>query len=1074
MDETNKKLKEWLGEDNNIGIDIWHNKYQYNNETFDEWLDRVSNGDAELRQLIKERKFLFGGRTLANRGVPNNKNYFNCFSAGFIPDDYSAIMDKLKEVGITFKTEGGQGVSMSKLRPKGAPIGEYYQSDGIVPFIEMFNCVTQGTSQGGSRKGALMISLDVRHKEAMDFINLKTDLDAITKANLSLEIDDEFMEAVKAYYLDGKTITLHEHRQYSGHVVEYDIIPINIYKRIMEVVWDYGEPGCIFTDKFRNYNFLEYDESYQIDTCNPCVVGSTSILTDKGYVPIKDLVGQKVNVWNGEEWSTVTPQKTGSDQDLLCVRTSYGREIICTPYHKFILSDGTKIVANELKPNDILATCNYPVIEGETILSNPYTQGFFSGDEFNGSDRRENSDVRETYRVNVEHERDFVPDARYKIADRLDWLAGLIDSDGTIANKSIQITSINNEFIKRVAAMLETLGVYSVINISKHAEKKYFGDGMDNKVYNCQILYRLNIALSDVFTLRTLGLHTQRVDIEGVTVNRSAKRLPRVKQIVDVNYKADVYCFTEPKRHRGVFNGILTGQCGEQPLKSQACCNLGSLNLYEFVENPFTPRATFNFKSFADAIRIASKALDDIIDENASRLPKEMSAYANNAKDWRNIGLGVFGYADALIALRLKYGSTNAIKFTELLFQNMMEKAIQFNQDRCALHGYYPKCNMELIRQSAIYQAHSKLASLNVGFRNCSLLSIAPTGSIGTMMGLSGGIEPEFALCYTRRTDNLKDEYKIEAKVIKDYRKITRNSGELPDYFVASADIPWKNRIDTQATIQNHIDTAISSTINLPKETTREEIEDLYLYAWEQGLKGVTIFRDGCKRTGILTTSDNNDDSTNDNALIGFNRGDIVNVTDDLVGYKRKIVNGCGDFQEQIFFDDFTGEPIENYIAMGDGGGCERNAEAISRLVSLCWRGGIDVSEVVAQLKKVRTCPAYRTRTLLKGDTSKGTSCPSAIGFAIEELCNKINERLFDNMEPEYEDYSESRDDADEFKNEEMQSPKIIVPKMTESDRFTTKPMPNINEPTCPECGEKLIFEGGCNICKSCGWSKCD
>ena len=173
-----------------------------------------------------------------------------------------------------------------------------------------------------------MVSLDVRHKEALDFINLKTDLDAVTKANLSLEIDDEFMKAVEKYYTEGETIVLHEKREYSGHIVEYDIIPINLYKRMMEVVWDYGEPGCIFTNKFRNYNFLEYDNEYQIDTSNPCVIGNTPILTDKGYVSIKDVIGQEVNVWNGKEWSTVIPQKTGSNQDLLCVRTTYGREII--------------------------------------------------------------------------------------------------------------------------------------------------------------------------------------------------------------------------------------------------------------------------------------------------------------------------------------------------------------------------------------------------------------------------------------------------------------------------------------------------------------------------------------------------------------------------------------------------------------------------------------------------------------------------------------------------------------------------------------------------------------------------
>lgn len=301
-----------------------------------------------------------------------------------------------------------------------------------------------------------------------------------------------------------------------------------------------------------------------------------------------------------------------------------------------------------------------------------------------------------------------------------------------------------------------------------------------------------------------------------------------------------------------------------------------------------------------------------------------MKEYADNSKEWRNIGLGVFGYADMLMALGLTYGEPKAIEFTDYLFKFMMRMAMYYNHRRGLKKRSYPKYNRCTVEQSAIYQNHASTLP-HGSFRNCSLLSIAPTGSIGTMMGLSGGIEPEFALFYTRRTDNLDDEYKIEARVVKDYRKVTGDTSDtLPPYFVTSSDINYRNRIDTQSVIQDHVDTAISSTINLPKETTKEEIEKLYLYAWQKGLKGVTIFRDGCKRLGILTTQDEdkpNNDESNDTTPTGFKRGDIVQVSDDLIGYKRRVVTGCGDFMEQIFFDDFTGEPLENYIAMGDGGG---------------------------------------------------------------------------------------------------------------------------------------------------------
>lgn len=334
------------------------------------------------------------------------------------------------------------------------------------------------------------------------------------------------------------------------------------------------------------------------------------------------------------------------------------------------------------------------------------------------------------------------------------------------------------------------------------------------------------------------------------------------------------------------------------------------------------------------------------------------------------------------------------------------------------------------------------------------------------MLGISGGCEPEFALSYKRRTDNLKELYDVYCKSVSEYWEMTDdvvdkgNIDSLPKYFVTSADVYWKDRVDTQAIMQKYVDTAISSTINLHQNIDIKEVEQIYLYAWKQGLKGITVFRDGCKRLGILTTDNKEPNKTNDtsNKFGAFGRGDIINVDDDLVGYKRKIVNGCGDFSEQIFFDDFTGEPLENFIAMGDGGGCARNLEAISRLISLALRGGIHISEVIKQLKKVHSCPAYRARKIQKGDTSIGTSCPSAIGYAIEELCNKINDNLFDGTEV---DDSLFFDDSNH----------IIVEGCHEESESEEDPT---TKPTCPECGEPLVFEGGCNVCKACGWSKCD
>ena len=262
-------IQEWLGEDNKLGHDIWNNKYRYKDETLDEWFDRVSGGNEKLKQLIIDKKFLFGGRTLANRGTNKSGSFSNCYSRGFLKDDLDDLMQASSDIAKTFKAQGGQGVSLSKLRPKGCGINHgQFESDGIIPFMEIYNRTTESISQGGSRKGALIMTLDAWHKEAEDFIKIKSEEGRIQKANLSLEIDDEFMECVKTYYETGKIITKHIIKYYSGNKVEYDIVPIQLYKLMMEKAYDWAEPGCIFTNRFRNYNLMEFCEDYNIETCN--------------------------------------------------------------------------------------------------------------------------------------------------------------------------------------------------------------------------------------------------------------------------------------------------------------------------------------------------------------------------------------------------------------------------------------------------------------------------------------------------------------------------------------------------------------------------------------------------------------------------------------------------------------------------------------------------------------------------------------------------------------------------------------------------------------------------------------
>ena len=434
------------------------------------------------------------------------------------------------------------------------------------------------------------------------------------------------------------------------------------------------------------------------------------------------------------------------------------------------------------------------------------------------------------------------------------------------------------------------------------------------------------------------------------------------------------------------------------------------------------------------------------------------------AMKYRNVGLGIMGLYDMLVKLGIKYGTGESIEAVDEIMNLMFKAAFSASVTLAKEKGSFPACKLHNISKAKIVRKHFTESELHClefykyGIRNCSLLSIAPSGSIGTMLNISTGCEPAFALSYTRKTESLngnKDKYyEVYIGVAKEYMDKYPGSS-LPDYFITSADLDWHDRVNMQSVLQEHVDTAISSTINLKNEITKEEIEDLYLYAWEKGLKGVTIFRDGCKRAGILTTGGENSDTSNtiyQTDVDDLPRGYILKTTDDMPSFQRNVVNGCGDFTIHLDFDDYSGKPYQSWIDVGDGG-CERNLQFISRLISLCLRSGVPLSEIIRQAKKIRPCPAYQNRTFRKGDTSKGSSCPSAIGFALEELQEQISDMG---------GYTYDTDDhaavmVDVKKNIKETKASIVK-----------------GAGECPECGSPIKAEGGCLVCTACGWSKCD
>ena len=262
-------VQEWLGADNQLGIDIWERKYRNEQETFDEWLERVSGGVQEVKQLIIDKKFLFGGRILSNRGLQNTGkkvSMSNCYVCDPPEDNLESIFDCAKKLARTYSYGGGIGVDLSKLAPNGAKVrNAAKESSGAVSFMDLYSLVTGLISQNG-RRGALMISLSCDHPDIEEFIDIKNDLDRVTKANISIRITDKFMHAV----IHDEEYELSFVREETGEEIKKIVRAKELFRKIAKNNWDMGEPGMLFWDNIDNWNLLSEFEDFHYAGTNPC------------------------------------------------------------------------------------------------------------------------------------------------------------------------------------------------------------------------------------------------------------------------------------------------------------------------------------------------------------------------------------------------------------------------------------------------------------------------------------------------------------------------------------------------------------------------------------------------------------------------------------------------------------------------------------------------------------------------------------------------------------------------------------------------------------------------------------
>jgi ribonucleotide reductase alpha subunit len=599
-------------------------------------------------KMMAEGYFTHATPTLFNVGT-QKEQAFSCFLLQMQDDSIRGIYKTLTDCALISQCAGGIGIAAHKIRAKGSSIrGTGGISNGIVPMLKNFNETARYVDQGGGkRKGSIAIYLEPWHADIEDFLHLRRNTGAETERARDLFyamwIPDLFMERVKA---DGDwTLMCPDecpglHTTYGDEFKElyekYEregrgrktIKAQRIWQTMIDSQIETGTPYIGYKDHVNHKS--NQKNLGVIQSSNLCVAGDTKILTRKGYIEIQELENQDIEVWNGEEWSKTVARKTGENQDMVKITFSNGEEITCTPYHKFYISKGYNIKTYEevraidLNTDDKLIKWDLPSEESfETStkeMQYPYTHGFFCGD---GTTYYNYSKTCKYPKLTLYHDKQsllqyinhtsvsspnelvthcilpkdmkekfFVP-LDYSTNTKLRWLEGYFDADGTIArngtNESIQCCSIHIEFLRNIRLLLHTLGIESKITKGLCAGKRLLPDGKGGKqLYDCNESFRLLISSSGLYKLSKLGYKPKRLQFTEREPQRNAEQFVKVINVEKLTNKMDTYCVNEPKQHKAMFNGILTGNCNEineytAPDEHAVCCLL-SIALPKYLE----------------------------------------------------------------------------------------------------------------------------------------------------------------------------------------------------------------------------------------------------------------------------------------------------------------------------------------------------------------------------------------------------------------------------------------------------------------------------------------------------------
>lgn len=907
---------------NDISQRILEGRYLLEGETPEQAMRRAADAYASnkehadrLYSYAIKGWMMFASPVLSNAG--NKKGLpISCYTTE-MQDDLFDIMSTLTEVATMSSRSGGIGIYAGNLRSDGTMTSRGNESTGMLPFIKCADPLMVAFKQGRTRGGATAVYLDVSHPEIEEFVNARKPTGGDPRRKFldlhhAVNIPDAFMEAVIAG--TGWELIDPHTKQIKA------VIPARkLWEEILAARIERGEPYLHFIDEAnRKLHPKLQEKGLAINTSNLCVAPETPVLTQNGWERI-DALSHKalsVNVWNGEEWSTVLPVKTGTQQKLVRVHFSDGSSLDCTPYHKFYVQPGYKgdsvcVEAQELKSGDKLEKFALPqngqqFNEGEfSDFPDAYSFGFYCGD---GTKNQPSSWVyapkeeavsklrgtvaedfdkygRKRWEHGLwEHPKFTVP-MKYSLRTQLEFLAGYLDADACVVEstrcQNIQVVSVNWSFLHQIKLMLQHLGVSSTLCARREAGEfqlpKNDGSG-ETGAYECQKLWLLNINGAGVKRLIELGLPVVRLKLKAEQhPQRDASRFVYVTSVEETGRVSDTYCFKEPIRGRGVFNGILTGNCSEIELvtneeRSGVCC-LSSLNLYYWDEWRGTRIVEDMIEMLDNVISVFVRKVTNLTpeqlaedrphtleefrvlaySEGMSRKHEPLLKAAWSAYRERSLGLGTMGWHSLLMRKMIPFESALSVALTHSIFRDIRSRAKAHSRHLATVRGEAPDL-------------------VGSGDRNANLLAIAPNSTSSLICGqVSPSIEPVAGHIVKQNT--LSGTLYIKNPVLDDliqkrcedpeaaWRDINRRKGSVQhvdwltqdekDVFKTAYEIDQNWVIEQAAARQNYICQAQSvNTFFRPDANNtidKSYVSRVHINAWKKKLKTLYYCRTDTK-----------------------------------------------------------------------------------------------------------------------------------------------------------------------------------------------------------------------------------